>query len=357
MAGFFAPWLITAGVLLLHIVLPARRVAGYVVDEKSGTRLTYRLNGMAVFLLSMAIFGGLGLGSIIPFNWLYTHRWEGLAGAVTLGMIGSLAVVLGKPKVKPGFIADFFLGRSKNPQYFNRRVDAKMFLYLVGATLLGLNILSFAAHHVMQHPGNASPSVILYTVLFFWFLLDYMTFERVHLYTYDLFAERVGFKLTFGCLTFYPYFYAVGLWTVAPLPSPNLSPVLLALYAAIFFLGWGFARGANMQKFYFKTQPDKSFMGVFKPAVVSDGTHSLLCSGFWGISRHVNYLGEVLMATGLTLSLGYPLVWWAWLYPLYYVLLLTTRERDDEKRCRAKYGALWEEYVQKVPKRIIPWVY
>ena len=356
-AGFFAPWLITACTLLLHLVLPARRVTGYVIDEKSGKPLTYRLNGILVFTVSMAAFALLTRWGGVPADWLFERRWEGLAGSCVLGIAASIAIVTGVPKIKSSLPADFYLGRRFNPQFLGKRVDAKMFLYLTGATLLGLNILSFAARHVMLYGDNASPSVILYAALFFWFLLDYMTFERVHLYTYDLFAERVGFKLTFGCLTFYPYFYAIGLWAAAPLPNPNMPVWLMALSAAVFFTGWTFSRGANMQKYYFKTRPDKSFLGILKPSAISDGEHTLLCGGFWGMSRHVNYLGEVLMAAGLTLSLGYPGLLWGWLYPLYYVLLLSTRERDDEKRCRQKYGALWEEYTKRVPKRIIPRIY
>ena len=84
---------------------------------------------------------------------------------------------------------------------------------------------------------------------------------------------------------------------------------------------------------------------------------SVLCSGFWGASRHVNYLGEILMASGLTLALGWPLMLGPWLYPLYYVALLFPRERDDNRRCAAKYGPLWEPYREKVPWRIVPRVY
>jgi delta14-sterol reductase len=73
-----------------------------------------------------------------------------------------------------------------------------------------------------------------------------------------------------------------------------------------------------MQKYYFKTQPYKSFLGI-KPELLTDGKKSILVNGFWGLSRHVNYLGEILMATGIALSLGYPGLWWVWLYPLYYV--------------------------------------
>ena len=46
-----------------------------------------------------------------------------------------------------------------------------------------------------------------------------------------------------------------------------------------------------------------------------------------------------------------------WLYPLYYVGLLLPRQLDDDRRCAAKYGPLWAEYVKRVPWRIIPRVY
>ena len=112
-----------------------------------------------------------------------------------------------------------------------------------------------------------------------------------------------------------------------------------------------------MQKFVFKTDPDRVFLGMIKPETVSDGKRALLCNGFWGVSRHVNYLGEVLMAVGLALSLGWPLLPWPWLYPLYYIVLLGTRERDDDRLCAGKYGELWDQYRSRVRWRIVPGVY
>ena len=251
----------------------------------------------------------------------------------------------------------WFLGRHENPQWLGARVDAKMWLYLAGATLLGLNLYSFAMHHRLAFPEDPSPGIALHAGMFSFFLCEYLLFEQVHLYTYDIFAERVGFKLGWGCLLFYPYFYASGLWSTVHLPNPH-TPLAWRLGAAIvFFMGWSLSRGANMQKFTFKRAPHATFLGIFAPRVVSDGERSLLVSGFWRVSRHVNYLGEILMATGLTLALGRPEVWTTWLYPLYYVALLVPRERDDDRRCAAKYGALWTRYCEQVPYRIIPWVY
>ncbi len=239
---------------------------------------------------------------------------------------------------------------------FNGRADAKMFLYLAGATLLQLNLLSFAAHHLLAHGGDPSPGVVLHVALFSWFVCDYLVFERVHLYTYDLFAERVGFKLVWGCLSWYPYFYAVGLWSVADLPNPQAPAWPGVVATLVFFAGWTLSRGANLQKFSFKRDPERAFSGLV-PRALSDGERRVLCSGFWGLSRHVNYLGEILMATGLALALGRPSALGAWLYPLYYVALLFPRERDDGRRCAAKYGPLRERYREMVPWRIVPGVY
>ena len=80
-------------------------------------------------------------------------------------------------------MTDLYLGRRFNPQGFAGRVDAKMFLYLVGATMLELNVLSFAAHHWSAVPDDPNPGVALYAALFSFFVCEYLFFERVHLYT------------------------------------------------------------------------------------------------------------------------------------------------------------------------------
>jgi delta14-sterol reductase len=356
-AGFLAPWFIYALLLTLHLLLPAREVAGYVIDAGSGEPLRYRLNGPLVLVAAIGLWAIAGALNVIPWDWLYVHRWSGLAGSCVLGLIFSFAMVVRAENAGSSFLADLYFGRLENPRVLEGRVDVKMFLYLVGAVMLALNLLSFLAHHLLVFGSSSSPGVAIYSFLFLWFVVDYLIFERVHLYTYDIFAERLGFKLGWGCLAFYPYFYSVGLWATAELPDPRTAPWLLVLFRSVFFAGWILSRGANLQKFFFKTSPDRAMFGILKPKALTDGKKALLYSGFWGLSRHINYLGEILMAIGLTLSLGWPSVWVVWLYPLYYVALLFPRERADERRCAAKYGDLWKEYVRRVPKRILPGLY
>jgi delta14-sterol reductase len=298
----------------------------------------------------------LGFLKIVPYEWLYDTRWYGLGGACISGLIFSFVVVLAYPPVKKSFLADLFFGRIENLQFRNGLADTKMWLYLTGAILLELNALSFTAHHWNLYGDKASAGIFLSAALLTWFIIDYIIFEEVHLYTYDLFAERVGFKLGWGCLVFYPYFYPVFLWSTVDLPDPHTPFWLLLIYVVIFFAGWILSRGANLQKYYFKRNPDRAFLGIM-PETITDGKNVLLVNGFWGISRHINYSGEILMASGIILCTGYPLMIWPWLYPLYYVVLLFTRQRDDNKRCTLKYGELWKTYVKRVPYKIIPFVY
>jgi len=114
------------------------------------------------------------------------------------------------------------------------------------------HVLSFAAHHYILYGEQASKGVYLCTGLLTFFLIDYLTFEEVHLYTYDLFAERVGFKLGWGCIAFYPFFYAIPLWSTVALPDAHTPVFLLVIYALVFFSGWSISRGANLQKYFSK---------------------------------------------------------------------------------------------------------
>lgn len=354
--GFFAPIIVYLYITILNAIVPGRWVIGYVTKTGTDEKLKYRLNGLLVLIISVSTWAGFCASDFLAWDWFYTVRWSALFGAISFGIIFSLLLVLPFPKVRNNFLADFFFGRLENPQLWGGRIDAKMWLYLIGAVMLEINILSFAAHHYFLFGAEANFGLFVATGLLTYFVIDYLTFEEVHLYTYDFFAERVGFKLGWGCIAFYPFFYSIPFWSTASLPNAGQSSWLIGSGAIVFFTGWSFARGANMQKYFFKKNPNKRFLGI-QPEVISDGNKTLLVNGFWGLSRHINYLGEILMATGIVLAVGQLSVPWAWLYPLYYVALLFPRQYDDDKRCAEKYGSLWKDYVNKVPYRIIPKIY
>jgi len=361
--GILTPLIVYAGITLLHLILPARKVKGYVKHETTGELLKYRINGILVLPASIIIWFLLGYFKIVPYDWLYQVRWESLLSAFVMGLIFSFIIVLKVPSTGKPFLADFWFGRIINPQIKDGLIDAKMWLYLIGAVMLQLHVLSFAAYHIQTHQV-INTGFILGAVMSTWFCWDYLTFERVHLYTYDIFAERVGFKLGWGCLIFYPYFYAITLWVTVSAVNPFLPNWLLVIFALLFLIGWTFTRGANLQKYYFKIDPDKKFLNI-KPETITDGNRTLLVNGYWGMSRHINYLGEILQAAAIAAvafvygvgSIGYPLILLVWLYPVYYIGLLFTRAVDDGIICKKKYGDLWDIYTKKVKWRVIPYIF
>lgn len=169
--------------------------------------------------------------------------------------------------------------------------------------------------------------------------------------------------------------YALGsLSIINHLPGIDINIAQFVITLTMFYSGWVLTRGANMQKYLFKQDPESTtcFNGLVRQDTISGS--KILCSGFWGLSRHINYMGEIVQAIALALPGSYvslcspfqltysnrsivsgsPI---PWLYPLYYILLFVTRQIDDDKICLAKYGASWKEYMERVPYRIVPYVW
>jgi delta14-sterol reductase len=156
----------------------------------------------------------------------------------------------------PSPIARFYLGHKWNPRIIG--VDVKLFLYVIGAVGLQLVILSCAFHQSLQW-GYFSLAMKVYIVCFGWFIVEYLVCEHVHLYTYDFFAEKIGFKLTWGCTVFYPFFYGIGAFSIASAPpGHDISPIGAGLTGLLFFTGWVITRGANLQKYSLRINPSST---------------------------------------------------------------------------------------------------
>ena len=332
-------------ITFLHLIVPAHHVRGYVQDGPP----FYRLNGLRVFFivcLSFILF--IGYFQLIDIQFLINLRLKHAISACFLGLLFTFILVIPSKPQSNSFWLDLYLGRLKNPQWFSNRIDGKMLLYLIGGIGLELNLILFYFQY--REENQSMTNIITYISLFTFFTTEYFYHEHVHLYTFDFLVEYVGFKLTWGCLVFYPFFYPIVIWC-------NIQPVSLSfirqmLSISVFFLGWILSRGANNQKYLFRTQPKARFLGFIEPKTVNE---RLLCSGWWSLSRHINYLGDILMAVGLSLAINGGIV--PWLYPFYYVCLFIARERTDFDRCKEKYGRDWDEYCQRVPYRIVPFLY
>ena len=357
-AAFLTPTAVFAILLALHAIIPARHVDGYAHPSAAGAVDRYRLNGLAVFVVALVIWW-LEL-TLAPLGWLWVAKWHVIAGGLALSVVLTAWVVMSAPADGRGTLVQWMEGRSRTVR-FRGDIEAKMFLYIFGTALLGLNAVSSAAYHVGQHPEAVNPGLLLHTAMWVWFVVDYFCFERAQLYTFDIIEERLGFKLVFGCIVVYPCVYPVALWGLADLPGPDIDPAWQPLWlagaAAVFLVGWVITRGANLQKYTFKRFPERAFLGFMRPATLTDGKRTILCSGFWGKARHLNYTGDILEALGMALALGYFTSPWAWVFFVYLTIFFVSRERMDDGRCAGKYGDLWSEYRGKARYRLVPGVY
>ena len=97
----------------------------------------------------------------------------------------------------------------------------KMYLYVVGGTMLSLNAMSGAAYHYGLFGADSNPGVFLYAAFLTFYVFDYFVFERVQLYTYDLIHERLGMKLIWGGLVVYGWLYYSAAVGDGSLPEPR----------------------------------------------------------------------------------------------------------------------------------------
>ena len=83
----------------------------------------------------------------------------------------------------------------------------------------------------------------------------------------------------------------------------------------------------------------------------------LLISGWWGVARHINYFGDLLMAWSWGLTTGFG-SYFPYAYASFYLTpLLIHREMRDDAACQEKYGDDWQKYKKIVPYKMIPYIY
>jgi delta14-sterol reductase len=350
-----------SGVFVASLFLGSRFLPGIIcagAPLPDGSRRQYKLNGLALFALLLgSVGGGQSLGWL-RLSLLCRNFWSYLVAAnvFAFGLTVLLYLKGRRADHRPGepgtrlrrVVGDLFFGIELNPLWLG--VDLKMFSYRPSLMGLCLVNLSFAALQAEAF-GHLTLQMTLYQVFCLIYVANYFQFEPGMLYTWDVIAERFGWGLVWGDYVLVPFFYSIAGWFLIDETEP--LPVLAVLSLLILFVtGFILFRGANQQKHGFKTNPKTRIWG--KPAEALHG--KLLVSGFWGIGRKLNYTGELCLYFAWALLCGWG-SWVPYLLPLWLTLLLGHRAWRDERRCRAKYGPLWNAYCTRARFRMIPFLY
>ena len=72
-AGFLTPLVVFAVFLVAHLVLPAIRVPGYVINPETGEPRNYRLNGILVYAIAVVVWYSEITGT--ERDWFYRYGW------------------------------------------------------------------------------------------------------------------------------------------------------------------------------------------------------------------------------------------------------------------------------------------
>ncbi|MCH8890217.1 MAG: DUF1295 domain-containing protein [Myxococcales bacterium] len=345
---------------LLQAFAPGPTVEGTPLED--GTRLRYRMNGRSSLLITAVAFGaGVGSG-LFPLRWIYDHFGELLSVVALFSYVFALFLLIygraTEPARKPrGVIVDYFLGAARHPRIppvtgFDLKVFFEARPGLIGWMLVNG---SFAAVQIERH-GSLSTAMAVVCALQFAYVLDYFWHEPAILTTLDVQHEKFGWMLLFGDLVWVPMTYSLQAHYLID-HAPKLPIWAAALCVLLGLAGVTLFRLSNLQKHRFRSDPN-GLQIWGKPVEFIETRHGnrLLVSGFWGWSRHSNYLGDWLLGLAWSLACGFGSLL-PYFYPIYFAFLLMHRERRDHQRCAAKYGEDWDRYCRRVRWRIVPGLY
>ncbi|KAJ7849203.1 7-dehydrocholesterol reductase [Mycena olivaceomarginata] len=364
----------------LFIVLPGP--IGYGDTTPAGNRLPYKINGLLSWFLTIGVFI---LGAMFSC-WdadIVAKQWTGLMVAASAYGTVLTAVVYVKAYVAPShpsdrkfsgsLFHDIFAGIELNPRFGD--LDLKLFnigrVGMTSWTIVQVKIttetilknLSLAASQYRQF-GYVCNSMIVVNILQNLYILDFFCQEDWYTRTIDIAHDHFGFYLAWGGAAWIPSMYTLQAQYLAHYPV-NLSRITALTILLLGVFGYWMFRVSNDQRTVARRTAGNCVIWGKKPVVLtahyttSNGkrhTSLLLCSGFWGIARHFNYMGDLILSFAMCVPCGTRNVL-PYAYFVYMTALLIHRSIRDEDRCSKKYGKDWELYKAQVPYALIPGIY
>jgi delta14-sterol reductase len=321
------------------------------VADESG-RVVFAYENIGKLAVSATIW------STVQAVWLYVRARQADPSKVVLSVVGNSGNTL----------YDFVLGHELNPRLQltpSFELDLKYFNELrPGITGWAMINLAYALRFLQDRQGEqgsllaALPALPLEFLLLLtfqlWYAYDALACEASILSTVDIVTDGFGWMLSFGDLVWVPFVFSLQARYLAFHPL-HMSPLHVAAVAAVAVTGSYIFRSSNSQKDTFRRNPEDPAVRHLQYISTKRGTR-LLADGWWGVARHVNYLGDWLLGLSWCLTTGANSLF-TYVYVIYFAVLLIHRERRDDAECLAKYGDDWREYRRRVPFRIIPYVY
>ncbi|CAN6602018.1 delta(14)-sterol reductase Erg24p [Trichomonascus vanleenenianus] len=356
----YAAWF--AGLVVLDRILPGKEVKG--VTLRDGTQLTYKFNGKVLMMVLLAIFSQRLVdtkGMLPELVFVYDHMLELTNVAIIFSFVLACfvyirsflhkkEVLLAEGGNTGNPIFDWFIGRELNPRIGD--FDIKVFCEMRPGLLLWVLINMAMAHHQILKYGALSNSMALVLVFQTYYVVEGTFYEEGLIQMIDVTTDGFGFMLSLGDLALVPFTHTMQARYLADHPG-DIPWIGFAACLGVFLLGLYIFRMANNEKSAFKRgDPLTAHLKYIETPTGS----KLITSGWWGMSRHINYFGDWLVAWAYCLPCGFqtPIPYY---FVVWFGILLIHREIRDDAKCAKKYKETWTKYKKLVPYRIIPGIY
>ncbi len=354
--------------LILMRVVPGKPFLGPVTPK--GNTPVYKANGFPCFLITMGTFwfGGFVFRFFEP-SILYDNLGP-ILGALNLFSLLFCLFLLVKGFVRPSSsdsgssgnpLFDYYWGIELYPRIFGW--DVKQFTNCrFGMMSWPLLLLSYAAKQ--QELYGLSDSMVIAVALQLIYIGKFFYWETGYFRSLDIMHDRAGFMICWGCLVWVPCVYTSPTMYLVH-HSNQLGPWLGGV---IFVLGAGsilINYLADRQRQQVRAKNGDCLIWRRRPELIAvtyqteDGEtreNVLLASGWWGLSRHFHYIPEIAAAFFWSVPALFS-HFIAYFYVLFLTMLLIDRAFRHDQRCAKKYGAAWNDYCEKVPYKIIPFIY
>jgi len=354
---------------LFLVLLPGKTFYGTVT--RTGNRPTYKLNGVLSFFMThitlyvmtiqlkwfslSIVYDNFGtILQTLSFSsflvcWILYFKGLYFPSSLDSGSSGNI-------------VTDFYWGTELHPQIggFNVKQFSNCRFGMMSWSVI-INCFLIKQYETL---GFVSNSMLVSTGIQQFYILKFFYWEDGYFNTLDIMYDRLGYYIYWGVTCWIPGVYCLvsQYLTTHPIelsPATSFGIAILGIFSVICNYD------ADIQRIRVRESNGDCFIWGKKPKVIrakyetSDGKSRdslLLVSGWWGISRHIHYIPEILLSIAWTLPALFE-NFLPWFYVIYLTGVLVHRLGRDEIRCRDKYGAYWNQYCKQVPYQLIPYIF
>lgn len=354
--------------LFLMRAVPGKPFVGPITPK--GNIPIYKANGLPCFLITFVTFFLASFKfHLFPPTILYDNLGPMLGALNCFSLLFCLFLYF-KGKIAPsstdsgasGYpVFDYYWGTELYPRIFGW--DVKMFTNcrfgMMGWPLL---LLSYAAKQ--EELYGLSDAMVVAVALQLIYIGKFFIWETGYLRALDIMHDRAGFMICWGCLVWLPCIYTSPTLYLVHHPNHLGTPLALTIFAAgLFFIIINYLADRQRQQVRAKNgacriwgRKPSLIHAIYETQIGETKQTILLTSGWWGLSRHFHYIPEFMAAFFWTLPALFN-NFLPYFYLIFLSILLIDRAFRHDRRCADKYGKYWDEYCQRVPYKIIPYVY